>query len=372
MASGLFLSYRRDDSAGHVGRLYDALRARLGGDRVFMDIDRIRPGEDFVQSLDKAIAGSSTLLVIIGNRWLSERLRDPKDFVRQEISVALAKGLQVIPVLVQGARMPAAEDLPEDLQAMARRQAFELSDQRWPDDVARLCQSLPMPVMPVTGTPKWVWAGVAAVVVVFAVQKALWNPTPAPIIQGPIAGTPSTEIPKDSGLQYPPSVTGKANEILQKLRREWRKDAILVAVKCENGMPNPAMGYSVQLSFVSPAEGEGMTASWDRQEVVTYFPHNSVNWGLDSIMAPGEKLTELKAAMEAARAAGMKGKSQRVELGVDRIGTKTALTKAPVWKVYPPSGGAPFCIEARTGQTVTAWDESYFGPRYLGLKPVCQ
>jgi hypothetical protein len=144
-----FISYRRDDSAGHVGRLYDALAAHFGRQRLFFDIDHIAPGQDFVQVLESSLNRCSVLLVVIGKRWAgsgrvgTRRIDQPDDFVRLEVAAGLRRpDLRVIPVLIQGVRMPAPGSLPDDLKELARRNATELSDTRWKDDVVRLIASL--------------------------------------------------------------------------------------------------------------------------------------------------------------------------------------------------------------------------------------
>lgn len=151
----IFLNYRREDSAGYAGRLWDALVESLGRDTVFMDIDTIAPGSNFVDVIDANLRNCDIALVTIGPNWLSasegrnrRRLRNPADFVRLEIEGALARGIQVLPVLVGGARMPSAGDLPPSLQALAYRQAFELSDRRWHDDMATLLLWLQGPGLP--------------------------------------------------------------------------------------------------------------------------------------------------------------------------------------------------------------------------------
>jgi len=148
MAS-VFLSYRRDDAAGHAGRLYDRLVARFGRESVFMDLDSIGPGVDWVDRIDQAVGASDVMLAVIGRHWLTEtkpdggrRLDDPGDVVRTEIAAALARGLTVVPVLVQGAPMPAAQDLPGDLAPLARRNAVELADAGWHADVEGLLDSI--------------------------------------------------------------------------------------------------------------------------------------------------------------------------------------------------------------------------------------
>lgn len=145
---GVFLSYRRSDTAGHVGRLHDHLAARFGADRVFMDVGDIAAGEDFTRALDRELAKADVVLVAIGDGWLGaaqdgkRRLDDPGDHHRREIEVALARGKRLIPVLVEGARMPAEADLPPALRPLARCQAVELRDSRWADDVAALTRAL--------------------------------------------------------------------------------------------------------------------------------------------------------------------------------------------------------------------------------------
>jgi hypothetical protein len=143
--SRLFLSYRREDSAGHVGRLHDALAGHFGPERVFMDIDSIGYGEDFVEAVEKAVGSCAVAVVVIGRQWLSasdkkgnRRLDDPGDFVHLEVATALRRGVKVIPALVQGAEMPSEDVLPGPLAKLARRNAIEISDSRWAFDVERL------------------------------------------------------------------------------------------------------------------------------------------------------------------------------------------------------------------------------------------
>lgn len=147
MSAGIFISYRREDSAGHAGRLYDRLSDRFGEEQVFMDLT-IEPGVDFVEVIDTAVTSCGVLLALIGDEWLGpegsdeRHFDDPRDYVGLEISTALERGIPIVPVLVQGAQMPRPEELPEALTALARRNAIELSDARWSYDVGRLIESL--------------------------------------------------------------------------------------------------------------------------------------------------------------------------------------------------------------------------------------
>ena len=140
--SGIFVSYRRDDSAGHAGRLADRLVEHFGRDRIFVDIDSIAAGEDFVTVIENAVGSCEILIAVIGRNWLSAsgtgRLDNPNDFVRLEIATALRRDIRVIPVLVQRATMPKPQDLPDDLIKLTRRNAIELTDSRWQTDVDQL------------------------------------------------------------------------------------------------------------------------------------------------------------------------------------------------------------------------------------------
>lgn len=146
---GVFISYRRQDSAGHTGRLFDRLRARLGPGRVFMDITGIDPGVDFVHTIEDAVGSCDVLLAIIGPEWLSctdagghRRLDDDADFIRLEISAALKRSVRVIPVLIAGASLPSPPALPEELKSLGRRQTVELRDTRWDADTNDLIVTL--------------------------------------------------------------------------------------------------------------------------------------------------------------------------------------------------------------------------------------
>lgn len=147
--SRIFINYRRQDSEGYVGRLYDHLVEHFQREDIFMDVDTIRPGADFIQVLEEAVAACDVLLAMIGPSWLNaadeggeRRLEQWNDFVRIEIASALKLNKVIIPVLVGRARMPAPTSLPEDLVSLARRNAIELSHQHFKQDVARLAQAI--------------------------------------------------------------------------------------------------------------------------------------------------------------------------------------------------------------------------------------
>jgi hypothetical protein len=161
-AAKVFITYRREETAAHAGRLYDAMVARFGEPNVFMDVD-MAPGVDFVERITDAVAACHVLIVVMGPKWATvedeqgrARLADPEDFVRLEVETALRRTeVTPIPVLVAGARMPNREDLPPELRAITRRNALELGDQRWRYDIGRLISTLDqlLAEMPVGGGP---------------------------------------------------------------------------------------------------------------------------------------------------------------------------------------------------------------------------
>ena len=140
--SKIFINYRRDDTSGYAGRMYDRLAKHFGEDQIFMDIEHIDPGADFVEVINEKIAACRALIVLIGPQWLTisdetgaRRLDDPKDFVRLEVATALKRNARVIPVLLKGAAMPRAQELPEPLALLSRRQAIAITDTRFHQDV---------------------------------------------------------------------------------------------------------------------------------------------------------------------------------------------------------------------------------------------
>ena len=145
----IFISYRRDDTEGQAGRLFTDLASEFGEDAVFMDVAGIEPGRDFRRIIDEHVASCGVLLAIIGKNWINaqddsgrRRLDDPMDFVRLETASALKRDIPVIPVLVHGASMPRAEQLPPDLADLAFRNGVELTHARWESDVQVLIKAL--------------------------------------------------------------------------------------------------------------------------------------------------------------------------------------------------------------------------------------
>ena len=145
----LFICYRREDTQDAAGRLRDRLVIDYGQERVFMDIDSVPLGIDFVEHVTEQIGKCNAVIVMIGKQWHAikdkkrrRRLDKEDDLVRAEIRAALQQKVPVIPVTVQNAPMPQAEDLPDDIRLLARRNGIDLSATRWTTDVERLIKEL--------------------------------------------------------------------------------------------------------------------------------------------------------------------------------------------------------------------------------------
>jgi formylglycine-generating enzyme required for sulfatase activity len=153
MAGKLFISYRRDDGAGHAGRVRDRLEREFGADLLFMDVDAVPLGLNFVKVLRDEVAKCDVLLAVIGPNWGDlldkhghRRLDDPSDFVRIEIAAALLRDIPVIPVLLDGAEVPKAENLPDELRELAVRNGLYLHHASFHSDLDRLVAGLRGPL----------------------------------------------------------------------------------------------------------------------------------------------------------------------------------------------------------------------------------
>jgi TIR domain-containing protein len=148
MATQIFICYRRDDSAGYTGRIQDRIKRDLG-DVLFVDVYTVPLGVNFVKFLHEAVARCAVLIAVIGSRWLDaqdedgkRRLDNPNDFVRIEIGAALQRNIPVIPILLDGIKMPRANQLPNDLEELAVRNALDVHQASFHSDMDRLIGEL--------------------------------------------------------------------------------------------------------------------------------------------------------------------------------------------------------------------------------------
>src|SRR5580692_411669 len=378
----IFLSYRRDDSAGHVGRLYDALSARFGSQRIFVDIDHISPGQDFVQVVDDAVGRCAVLLVVMGKRWAGtgrvgkRRLDDPGDFVRLEVVGGLKRtGLRMIPVLVGGAKMLGPAELPEDMRELSRRNAFELSDTRWKEDVARLTAELdkvmgpistpatPVPALqtPVLQTPvvsvtpvmakqaiqfreiklpSWykkaaMGAGALAAVVVIGLlaRGALAHRAPSPIVTAAPVSAPSLNVATDPPRMIPASLLSAGHGMLGDAQ-QWRGDAVLTQIQAT--LPSGATAstpYQINYTFRSATDGAGLQVMTGGTGTTGPQTQKLKPVALPSIHAlPSDLSVDLPAAVQIARDSGMVGDVRNVTLTTAVQADHSEMT---AWRIVP-------------------------------------
>jgi len=154
--SRIFINYRRDDASTNASRMYEWLAERYGEEQVFMDVDTIEPGMRWREAIDRAVGSSTLVLALIGARWLSDldqRIDDPADFMRYELETALRRDIRIIPVLVEGANMPRADELPESLATLTEYQAFEVRNERFRYDKEELLKRVDRALGVTAGSP---------------------------------------------------------------------------------------------------------------------------------------------------------------------------------------------------------------------------
>jgi len=336
--TGIFVSYRREDAAGHAGRLFDRLRARFG-QSVFMDVSGIEPGVDFVEAIERAVGSCDVLLAVIGREWLGcrdvsgrRRLEDPNDFIRIEVARALGQGVRVVPVLVEGATMPPPDALPPDLQALSRRQAAELRDTRWDADVDDLIERLanvrpprravvapPKPAgTPGTRRARWPWVVGAAclvlgVVIAFVMARAPYpQPSPQPAMPAPASGLrPSYpgKVRPDGATDAvrPPEVTAPA----------MRRMEVLIGMPLDHARTTlTAAGLETRVTYEETREARPDTVL--RQEP-----------GPDAVIPDDLRVAVLTVAREPAAGIAVKGRPGRGRVGEPTLAPRLVLGEVP-------------------------------------------
>jgi TIR domain len=251
MPSSVFLSYRRMDAAGYARSLYDRLNSRFPG-QVFMDWSGIEGGANYVHSIQEEISSCRVLLALIGKHWLAaagsdgrRRLDDPDDLVRREIAGALGRDALVVPVLLEGAAMPDAGDLPPGLATLAQRQAIELSDARWDHDCDRLLEIVERALVPRgrrRARRRLLAIGFAAILAIVGgtmLYKALHPAKQIPQVSAPPLSAPSTPASASTG---DPSI-----DALIKAGKDASNIALGQLASRNAGQPAP--GYSPGVGF---------------------------------------------------------------------------------------------------------------------------
>jgi hypothetical protein len=281
LAPRIFVSYRRGETSAHAGRIADRLVARFGDENVFMDVDTIAPGADFVEQIQDAVGSCDALVAVIGRDWLSardsagrRRVDDPADFVRLEVGAALERKVLVVPVLVEGVAMPLADELPGPLAPLSRRNALEVNDTRFRQDADRLIDAIaaiPLANEPRRGVggasvvdPGGRWAparrpvgvavgalAIAAAVVAVVLQQDGSKHAKAPsaerratVVPSP-AETPSQDDP-NGGASPPepakPAEIGSWHGSAEQVRPSGQRDSVAVEASINDGQVGANVG----------------------------------------------------------------------------------------------------------------------------------
>jgi hypothetical protein len=218
MTSGIFISYRRLDSKSDARSICQRLEKTFGKGKVFIDVDSIRPGENFQSVLKNDLEKCNTMVAVIGPRWL-QLLRSSygptdsetsDDYVYLEVASALERKLPIFPVLVDGATMPEAKDLPDYLKPLAFRQAFSVRHESFPRDMLALEQELRR-FVPTRGTWTWKLAVISGLSIISlgvtgAISYYVWQ-------SPPMSATTYSKVGYFAcfgGAEYPDSWRGEA------------------------------------------------------------------------------------------------------------------------------------------------------------------
>jgi formylglycine-generating enzyme required for sulfatase activity len=216
MGQNIFISYRRADSEGYAGRIYGRLQESFGLERVFENVTDIGVGEDFADAINQAINSCRVVIVLIGPIWHSitdemgrKRLEDPHDFVRMEVQAALESDVLVVPVLVHGAHMPKAKDLPVELQSLTYRRAIEIRHRQFENDVENFVHELEKHLSGIEQNqdvtsyqrvgvriPVWGWLLIVFVFLIVGISTVFWwrNGRKSSIGSIPVSDTPQVMI----------------------------------------------------------------------------------------------------------------------------------------------------------------------------------
>ena len=359
--SKIFISYRREDSSGHVGRLHDALVSHLGTNAVFMDIDSIAPGADFVNVLQQSLERAAVVIVVMGTRWAgpkpdgTRRIDDERDFVRLEVAKALSDpSVRVIPVLINRADMLAESALPESLKPLARRNAMEVSDIRWAHDTKLLADEIARTPGDTAGLsfpsmgklPRSVKL-IGAVVVVMLLLF-IWKPWQGATQTDFSDSTNNSSaelarIPKPAEMKVPTTLLADARKLLKRVQTEWKRDAFIddIATDCRSGQ------CQTSIYFVSPEQMLGLTASRATPDDEWHFVNASgtVNWGVNAVALTGLELTDVIAK---AREYGMIGPLSNATLTFRHAQGQLVMVWLISPKLYRTGGQNNFCFDARS------------------------
>ncbi|MEJ0023011.1 MAG: TIR domain-containing protein [Alphaproteobacteria bacterium] len=312
--SDIFIGYRRDDTGDAVGRIYDRLCARFGKEHVFKDVDRTPIGTNFGAHILGILPRCRVFLAIIGNQWLdvrtpegARRIDDPQDWVRVELETALnTPGLQVVPVLVNDAAIPAEKDLPDSLRALSGLNAAKV--RRDPDfnvDMERLINAIDRggPVAKPERIKLTLRSGLIAAAALAAVFFGLNAMKTGAAVYTPggvaIPGIDPAGARVVGDASWPPSdIAAMARRATDYVHKKWRPDAVLMTVDLK---ATPAGGLDARFTYYSADQEQQVTLM--EGMLTSPYPHED-----DVSHAISGAFMDLQQAIDAAHAAGLHGK----------------------------------------------------------------
>jgi|GEM_PF-3930946 len=289
LTGNIFISYRHYDTAGYARGIYDRLKARYPN-RVFMDVATISLGEDFVSSIERHIASCRVFIALIGREWATmtdeqgrRRLDLREDFVRIEVSSAFRQSITIIPVLVRGAKMPAAETLPGDISAITRHNALQITEGDFEHDVdrliARLDEIFEVPPTPLPHPANWkrrfartalmVGTGIFGLLMVIGIglfiRTHFRKPDPKPVVIGP-GPTPEATTPPGM-VRFVNSIDNLDGDLAQhyvdfsfNYPRTWRRYG-------DAGVPGARNFVRVERSLPGERTQENFAVGWYASEL---------------------------------------------------------------------------------------------------------
>jgi hypothetical protein len=307
MTGKIFINYRRDDSISTAGRLHDRLAQTFARNNLFMDVDHLPAGVDFVDYLNSQVAACDIFLAIIGPNWLNakddsgrRRFDNPDDFVSVEIAAALARNIRVIPVLVDGAHMPKADNLPDSIKPLVRRNAVEVRNTHFGRDAEALVEKVREALQdgrPVTGRWSFLaqWRKVAgcATALLFVGWIGLYQMS-VPVW---VPWTPRGEQSADAGTDCDLYAAEQDNNVHVPGVEFDRIDTHLAIPACLRAVmtrANPRLMHNLARSYDKAGNFED-AAIWYGKAAELGFAHSQNNLGVLYIYGRGVQLDVSKA-----------------------------------------------------------------------------
>lgn len=279
MPGSIFISYRRTGGAKDARAIFERLRRELGDHRVFIDLEGIEPGEDFVDLLERQLDGCEALVVLIGPDWAgvtnehgARRLDDENDFVRIEVGAALRRGVKIFPVLIDGALPPRATELPKDLRPLVRRQAVVLDYAKFDADVVRLARAIARALEPGVSRPREATSA-----------GPIQRPTDSVVATASIAAPSVAELKSSEKPALAPAVVTPPPTPPAPPASDSRTPPIAPVTVPEGGSSNPPEGAATERPISANPRVPGKEPEWNAQQA----DESTREWQDKSLTKPG-------------------------------------------------------------------------------------